>query len=308
MLATILGFAMVAGVMLYVAARSRETVSAQRLDTAMRAGGLILSGTGLDESLSQSWYRRLAAPAFSRAMAALVTVASPRVVAVTQERMERAGKTSGGATTGFLLTKGALALVGVGGVGGVVFYYEGPWTYAAVIGIAILAATTLVPEAIVNVIITQRQAQVRKSLPDVIDLLAVSAEAGTGLDGALSAVLRRKPGPLADEFGRLLFEMRLGKSRHEAWADMAKRVGLPELQSFVATLEQADQMGVSIANTLRAQSDAMRLKQSLMIRQQAATLALKMVFPLVFCILPALFVVVLGPGLMAIRSALGVMK
>ena len=101
---------------------------------------------------------------------------------------------------------------------------------------------------------------------------------------------------------RVLAEMRLGKSRQQAWQDMAKRVDLDELRMLVAALRQAEQLGVSIAKTLRTQADSLRTQRSLRVRQIAASLAIKMLFPLIFFILPALFITVLGPGLISIMS------
>lgn len=299
-----IGFLVLAMLMLYVAARTRESVVVQRLDSAMRTGGLIMSGTDIHESLSRSVYRRLVAPQLSRLTDAAATVASPRWMAATQARMERAGRLGPGATIAFLAIKVGAFLLGLGGVLLVISLYGGPRLHVGLISGVLLVGAAYAPEGVLNMLIRNRQDRIRRSLPDVIDLLAVSAEAGMGLDGALGIVSLRKPGPLSDEFKRLLLEVRLGKDRNEAWSDLAERVDLAELRAFVSALEQAEEMGVSIANTLRVQSDAIRVKYGLLIRQQAATLALKMLFPLVFCILPALFVVVLGPGIISIHRAL----
>jgi tight adherence protein C len=218
-------------------------------------------------------------------------------------RLERAGRTGASETTGFLFLKVASFVIGAGAALWVLSRYHPATLMTGLMCALIMVAAIALPESGLNFLIGKRQEEIRRSLPDVIDLLAVSAEAGSGLDGALGVVIRRKPGALADEFGRLLLEMRLGDTREEAWRHLGERVGLPELLAFISALQQADEMGVSVANTLRAQSDAMRVKHGLLIRQQAATLATKMLFPLVFCILPALFVIVLGPGLLAIQKS-----
>ena len=301
----VIGLLFVAIVMLYISARKREGTPAQRLDAAMHTSGLIVSGTELDESLSQSWFRRLAMPALGRFGGLLNGLAPPRLVEQTRLRMERAGRNPSRAAVPFLALKAFLGLAGLGGIAAIILLHPATWQMRLLACVLVGAVTWLLPDASLNGSIRRRQEQIRKSLPDVIDLLAVSTEAGMGIDGAMSAVMTRKPGPLSDEFGRMMLEVRLGKARDVAWWDLSDRVGLPDLRGFVSALDQAEQLGVSIANTLRAQSDSLRVKHTLYVRQQAATLALKMIFPLTFCILPALFIVVLGPAFLSIQKTLG---
>lgn len=300
----VLSLLLITACMLYTAARNRETLAAQRLDIAMGTSGLVVPGTELGDHLAQVWYRRLLFPVFRRLGAGLLTATSPNLVERTRRRLETAGRPDTGTLVTFMVIKGVLLLLGLAGVAAIIGIYRGPLHITIAAAALTLLATLLLPEAVLNMMIRQCQAEIRRSLPDVIDLLAVSTEAGMGLDGALTAVMRRKPGPLSAEFGRVLLEIQLGKQREEAWADMAERVDMDELRSFESALRQAEQLGVSIANTLRAQSDVLRLKHSMIVRQQAATLALRMLFPLIFFILPALFVVILGPAVMSIHHAL----
>lgn len=294
-------------VMLYILMRDHETVASQRLDAAMRGDGLLVSGTELSDSLSLSLYRRLIVPVFRRLVQVTALVASPQLVAATHTRMERAGRYSNHATAVFLIIKAVAIALGVMAVACIVYFYQGLTLKSGLLSVLAMGATLVLPDSVLDALIRQRQNEIRKALADVIDLLAVSTEAGTGLDGALRAVIRRKPGALSVELNRLLFEIRLGKERRQAWSELAQRVNVLELTALIMALEEAEEMGVSIANTLRAQSDALRIKHSLLIRQQAATLALKMLFPLVFCIMPALFIVVLGPGLLSVYRALTIL-
>lgn len=140
-----------------------------------------------------------------------------------------------------------------------------------------------------------RQKVIQRSLPDVLDLLCVSVEAGLGFDSAVSKVVDKMKGPITDEFHRMLQEVRMNKSRREALRDLSERVNLPDLSTFIASLVQADQLGVSIARVLRIQSEQMRIKRRLRAQEQAQKAAVKMVFPLVFFIFPAMFIVLLGP-------------
>ncbi|MCL6630717.1 MAG: type II secretion system F family protein, partial [Armatimonadetes bacterium] len=141
------------------------------------------------------------------------------------------------------------------------------------------------------------------SLADTLDLLTVSVEAGLGLDGAMQKVVEKLKNPLSEELGRALREMQIGKLRAEALKDMASRVRVQELSSFVASICQAEQLGVSIARVLRVQGDTIRSQRSQRARETAAKLPVKMLFPLVFCIFPAIFVVIAGSGAISIWRA-----
>jgi len=162
---------------------------------------------------------------------------------------------------------------------------------ALVVGIGIW-----LPDIILQRRIEARQAAIRRSIPDVLDLLVVSVEAGIGFDGAVQKVVEKSTGPLPDELARVLEQVRLGKSRAEALRRMGERTQVPELISFVAAVQQAETLGVSIAKVLRVQADAARERRSQRAREAAAKLPVKLLFPLVFFIFPALFVVILGPG------------
>lgn len=170
---------------------------------------------------------------------------------------------------------------------------------AGAFGMCILFGFAL-PDALLQKKIAKRQTIIRKSLPETIDLLVVSVEAGMGFDGAVAKVVDKMHGPLAQEMEYALHEMRLGKSRMQCLKDMAERIGLPELTTFVAAVYQADQLGVSIARVLQVQSHTIRTARVQRIREVAATLPVKMLFPLVFFIFPAIFVVMLGPGIIRI--------
>ena len=156
--------------------------------------------------------------------------------------------------------------------------------------------------------VSERQAGIRRVLPDTLDLLTVSVEAGLGLDGAMQKVVEKLRSPLSDEMVRALQEMRIGKLRVEALRNMAKRARVQELTTFVAAICQADQLGVSIAHVLKVQSDTLRTVRSQKAREAASKLPVKMLFPLVFCIFPALFVIILAPGVINIARAFGIGK
>ncbi len=173
----------------------------------------------------------------------------------------------------------------------------------AVPGLLILALV-LGPDSILNRQVEERQHEIQITLPDVMDLLTISVEAGLGFEQAIDRVVNSVPGSLSDEFSRMLGETRAGASRSDAMRAMDERCNVPELRSFVMAIIQADQFGVSIGRVLRGQADEMRIKRRQLAQERAQKAPVKMLIPMVFCIFPALFVVVLGPAIMNIRESL----
>jgi tight adherence protein C len=145
-----------------------------------------------------------------------------------------------------------------------------------------------------------RREELRKELPDAMDLLTISVEAGLAFDAALSQVARNTTGPLADEFFRVLQEMQIGTGRPDAMRALGERTTVPELRGFVTAMVQADAFGVPVANVLRIQAGEMRIKRSQRAEESAQKVPVKILFPLIFCILPALFIVVIGPAAITI--------
>ena len=153
--------------------------------------------------------------------------------------------------------------------------------------------------------IRTRKANILKALPDALDLLTISVEAGLGFDAAMAKVTEKWTNELSLAFTRVLVEIQMGTLRREALRTMADRAGVPDLTSFVAAIIQADQLGVSLARVLHIQSEQMRIKRRQRAEEAAHTAPIKMMIPLVFLIFPALFVVLLGPALPSLKSAFG---
>ncbi len=161
------------------------------------------------------------------------------------------------------------------------------------------------PETLLQQAIRQRETRIRRALPEVIDLLVVSVEAGLSLDGAMAKVTEKMAGPLADEMARARAETQVGKTRAQALKDMAARLEMREIKTFVAAVAQAEGFGTSIVRVLRAQSVMARAAKVQAVREQAARLPVTLLFPLVFFIFPAVFVVLLGPSLIRLMTVLG---
>jgi tight adherence protein C len=140
-----------------------------------------------------------------------------------------------------------------------------------------------------------RQAEMIRGLPDSMDLLTICVEAGLGLDAAFYRVVEKQSGPLVDEIRRMLREIGLGKARREALLDLADRTEIDDVRSFANAVVQAEQLGTSLAQVLRVQSQRLRVRRRQRAEQAARKVPVKMVFPLVFCLMPSLFIFIIGP-------------
>jgi tight adherence protein C len=217
----------------------------------------------------------------------------------TQKRLIHAGFAGRLDAADFMGRKGFVALVGIAlGVGFALRVVSG-WGTLGLVASALVAGGLgyFVPDIWLSSQETRRRDQVQRALPDAIDLLTISVEAGLGFDAALSRVVEKSDNSLTREFGRVIAEMRVGVARRDALRSLVERTGVDDLSNFVTAVIQAEQLGASIANVLRIQSVEMRVRR----RQRAEVLAhqapIKMLFPMVFLIFPPILVVVLGPAI-----------
>ena len=218
-------------------------------------------------------------------------------------RLQASGNSSHDAVDRFI----AIKVIGFGLAPVMVILVLGVLKMSGMMGLltaGLLAAVLIFgPDAILSRRVEERQHEIRNKLPDVLDLLVISVEAGLGFEQALDRTVSSVPGPLTQEFARMLGEVRAGASRAQAMRAMEKRTDVPELRSFVLAVLQADTFGVSIGRVLRAQADEMRIKRRQAAQEKAQKAPVKMMIPMVFCVFPALFVVVIGPAIINITNS-----
>jgi tight adherence protein C len=193
-----------------------------------------------------------------------------------------------------------LGLIAFGLVGAVIGLLFGSGLGALVGGLIGAAGGFFAPDLVVYQLAYNRQEKIARTLPDMLDTLTVSVEAGLGFDAALSQLTRYGKGPVAGEFARVLQEMQIGRSRVDALRGLGQRTNITELRSFCAIVVQATELGVPIANVLREQSREMRIRRRQRAEEMAQKVPIKILFPLIFCLFPAIFIVVLGPGIINI--------
>jgi tight adherence protein C len=160
------------------------------------------------------------------------------------------------------------------------------------------ACLTVLPSSRVNSAATKRQKAISKQLPDVLDLLVISIEAGLGFEQALERTVDAVPGPLSDEFALMLGEVRAGATRADALRELSDRVDEEDLGRFIMAVLQADKFGVSIGRMLRNQADEVRTARRQKAQEQAQKAPVKMLIPMVFCIFPSIFIVIIGPAIL----------
>jgi tight adherence protein C len=252
--------------------------------------------------LSRPFSERVILPIVERIGSVVTRFTPSEVAGATERKIEQSGlkiKPTVFVTTQVMLAvalPALMALMGVmskaGGLKGIMILL-----FAGLIGY-------FMPDLWLRGKVNARKGEIQRKLPDALDLLTVSVEAGLGFDMALSKVVQKLRGPLSEEFAKVLHEVRMGKPRRDALKDMATRVDCPDLSQFISALVQADKLGVSLANVLRVQSDQMRLRRRQRAEETAMKAPLKMSFVLVFFVLPALMIVLLGPAAISVIQQL----
>jgi tight adherence protein C len=235
---------------------------------------------------------RLVAPVLAHTRALAVRLSPTGANDSLVRRLDLAGNPGGWTAERIMGGKGVGLLVGA--VLGLAF--GGFSVRGVVIAAAAGAAGFFLPDLLLMNLGQKRQEELRLGLADALDMLTVCVEAGQGFDGALLQVARATTGPISGEFARVLSEIQIGKSRGEAFSSLAARTSVTEAKTFVSALVQADRLGLPIGNVLREQSIQMRLVRRQRAEEKAMKVPVKILFPMLLCIFPALFIVIIGPG------------
>jgi tight adherence protein C len=262
--------------------------------------GAVRVATARDERLSLR--ERVLVPASARVASLILRMNRRESLEHVQQRLLAAGLSTV-SPSGFLAAKGLLA--GVGAFFGLVLMVSTGGGLGFVLAVCMGVLGWMAPGFFVGSRARRRRDEVQSALPDALDLLAVSVEAGLGFDAAISKLTEHMRGPLIDEFGLALTEIRVGEARQDALKKLSARVDSPELSAFVRAIIQADQLGISLGRILRVQAIDTRLKRQAAAEEKAMKAPIKMLFPTVVFIFPAMFIVVLGPALISLSKVFG---
>jgi tight adherence protein C len=279
-----------------VTAKPRQDLIAERL-AQYRDHNLTLD----EIELSLPFSERFIKPALERISSLLTARMAKNRQTLLQNKLNLAGRPYGLTVNGFEVLK---VMTGVG-VALLAFWISGllfPTNLLAKVGAAGAGFVLgrYLPDVMLNNKIKGRQKELRLALPNALDLLTISVEAGLGFDAAIGRLVEKFHNALTDEFAQVLNEIRLGRPRLEALDDMGRRSGVEELHTFIQALIQSEQLGVGIAKVLRIQSEEMRRRRRQRAEEQAAQAPLKMLFPMIGCIFPTLFIVLMGPAIIII--------
>jgi tight adherence protein C len=259
--------------------------------------------------LQAPFLERTLRPLAARLSGTVARVTSTSFTDRTEKRLALAGNPGDLRVADWLGIKAIAAIIGA-----ILFFFlfvvAGVMGFPFVIGLVMTGVGGLfgytIPEFWLGGRVKKRQKLILLMIPDALDLLTISVRAGLGFDAALGRVVEKLKGPLTDEFRRALAEVRVGKARREALRDIVPRTEVAPLTNFIGAIIQAEQLGVSISKVLQVQSEQLRIERRQRAEEQAAKAPIKMLFPLVGCIFPSLFIVILGPAIILIVQNLAV--
>lgn len=256
----------------------------------------------IDEELAKPFSKRILSPVTKSLAETFMGLAPQSLRRIVEQRMAMAGGFGKLSIDEFLLLYGFIAVCLPTVTGLLLIVSKVPAN--KVVGLSMIAFVIgcIIPMMMLNQKIAARKLSIQKALPDVLDLLTVSVEAGLGFDGALAKLTEKMKGALVEEFNRVLQEIRMGIIRRDALASLGKRCDVPDLSLFTTSLIQADQLGVGIGNVLRVQSVSMREKRKQRAEEKAMKAPIKMMLPLVLFIFPTIFIVLLGPAMIQIAK------
>ncbi len=302
----ILGGALVVTAVFLVSAAARTTASGQAVSGVERSVALVQAMSNgpaeLTREYDESFADRIMAPFQARALLIARRLSGSDAAERIRRRLDVAGNPEGwtvervqagkviGAIALFLVSVALTTVMGAG------------FTLRIMSILGATAVGWFGPNLYLYQRVYERSKLIQRSLPDAIDLMTISVESGLAFDAAVQQVARNTDGPLAEEFSRVLREMQIGQGRAEALRGLAERTEVDDLKGFVTSMVQADSFGIPIANVLRIQSSEIRMKRRQRAEEQAQKVPVKITVPLIFCILPCLFIAVMGPAVIHIMD------
>lgn len=285
-----------AGIFVFALTRTRQIVA----DTPSAVEVALGEAEPAEEELETSFIYRAVEPLLSLFAGVVRRLSPAKRIQILRDRIVYAGLESRTSI------ESILALKAISGVFVAVFTLVirpvtvPVWLWVVALGFA----GSFIPDIILDGRARARQTEIARDLPEALDLLAITVEAGLGLEQAIEVVLENLTGPLSEELGRMLREIELGVDRRGALTGLRDRTDVEELSSFIVALIQADQMGSAIAQVLKVQAEQVRLKRRQKAREKAAQTPVKILFPVILGIFPAIFVVTIGPGAIRIAQSL----
>ncbi|MDP2211875.1 MAG: type II secretion system F family protein [Candidatus Aquicultor sp.] len=259
--------------------------------------------SAIDDELREPFLTRVLLP-FFRVFLRIGTRLTPvGFMEGTRQRLVLAGTAREFDADRFLAYKGSCLVIG-GGIASTAILFAGRSAGHVLLALIFAVLCFFVPDIWLNQKSAARQKAIRLALPDTLDLLTISVEAGLGFDSAMQKVVRNTTGPLSEEFFRLLQEIQLGTARSDAFRNLGHRTQVNELGSFILAMLQAEVFGISIGKVLRVQATELRIKRRQRAEEMAQKAPVKIIFPLIICIFPAILVVIMGPAMIQIYESI----
>jgi tight adherence protein C len=304
LLAALISLMVTGGVVLVIVgyAMRRQEIA----DINQRMATFALRPKRLEElELSRPFFDRIIRPMLAGAIKFMSRFTPQSNLERLRQNLEQAGNPYNWSPADFMGVRGLSAVGLCGATLGLLLLARQNVQSVLIFPAVMLVVGYILPGVWLGQKIGRRKRSILKALPDAIDLLSISVEAGLGFDQALSRVAVKWDNELSWEFQRTLSEIRVGKSRREALKELASRTGVDDLSTFVTSIVQADQLGVSITQVLRIQSAQLRQRRRQRAEEQAHKAPIKMLFPMVFLIFPAIYVIILGPAVPQVLKSLG---
>jgi tight adherence protein C len=275
------------------------TVQKKQVATSLRRARTYGGHSLREAELGKSMGDRVVGPASQRLAAVALRMTPKGSLEETRKKLSGAGMTRANPTS-YLAAKAVFA--GLFAFLGIVMLFSGGAQAALLVGFGGVAGAFVFPDYFLSVKTRGRKEALVAQMPDVLDLLTVSVEAGLGFDAAIVKVCERMHGPLVEEFRIVMHEMRIGESRAKALKSLADRIDMPEVTTFARAIIQADQLGISLGKILRVQGQDIRYRRQMAAEEKAMKAPVKMLFPTAVFIFPAMFIVVLGPAMISLLS------